>query len=532
MAFVPLEEEEEEEDTEFLVPKFQSQPSDAVRIFCGPNVGLVWPWKAHSINDNLVVRGCKLRGHYWPTNYKQLQEDLDNNRGIQQALATQQALLEGMLWEVQEFCKEHHWITDIYEFVQAWGPQKLEGMKDCPVKNYVMLVSHLNAWQARVSTMPVELLTKGKLLLLSCNDVQEELKSKLDHMRKDIFAQVQNECWSRSQQLMTELTNFIQVFQTINSDIHTIAQCSQKLNEANEQYVHLEERVEYIQSLHELIRIHFSLFTAESEALENSLLSVWESFQSEKSQASEFLLSKRHVIVPKLQQLMAAALAELENLIEKALSGPFMDPTQEQRSTERQLIALERRFQSTVSHLNELHYAYTAFTGDEKPLPLPICGTRPIVQQQRIWHLYRVISENISEWKCMAFAKFNLAMAQEKTEGWLTEAARMSTTLGMHSPVLQRCMRMLEEFRSYLPLLLKLSSLPLQSISYQSLLRGVFAESQRGREGEGQLHSQLPLETLSLLVVPSPSPHAITFSHRDQPFSSLCQVFSAVRGWT
>lgn len=44
-------------------------------------------------------------------------------------------------------------------------------------------------------------------------------------------------------------------------------------------------------------------------------------------------------------------------------------------------------------------------TGDESPVPLPVCGTRPIVQQQRIWHLYRVISENISEWKCMAFAK-------------------------------------------------------------------------------------------------------------------------------
>ena len=44
-------------------------------------------------------------------------------------------------------------------------------------------------------------------------------------------------------------------------------------------------------------------------------------------------------------------------------------------------------------------------TGDESPVPLPVCGTRPIVQQQHIWHLYRVISENISEWKCMAFAK-------------------------------------------------------------------------------------------------------------------------------
>uniref|UniRef100_G1TCQ8 Dynein heavy chain domain-containing protein 1 n=1 Tax=Oryctolagus cuniculus TaxID=9986 RepID=G1TCQ8_RABIT len=491
---LPSEEEEEEDsDTEFLVPKFQSQPSDAVRIFCGPNVGLVWPWKSHSIIDNLVIRGCKLRGQYWPHNYKQLQEDLDNNAGIQQALTTQQVLLEGMLWEVQEFCKEHQWITDIYEFLQPWGPQKLEEMIGCPIKNYVILVSRLNVWQAQVSKMPVELLTKGKLLLLSCHDVQAELKSKLESMRKDILTQVQNECCSRSQQLMTELTDFIRVFQIINSDVHAIAQCSQKLNEANEQYVSLEKRMEYIRSLHELIRIHFSLFTAENEALENSLLSVWETFQSEKSEASEFLLRNRHAIVPKLQKLIAAALAELESLLEKALSGPFMDPTQEQRSTEHQLVSLERQFQNTVSHVSELHYAYATFTGDESPLPLPLCGTRPIVQQQRIWHLYRVISENISEWKCMAFAKFNLAMAREKTEGWLTEAARMSTTLGTHSPVLQRCMRMLEEFRSYLPLLTKLSSLQLQNVNYQSLFRAL---------GLGSLQSMELLTLGQLLSCP------------------------------
>lgn len=146
-------------------------------------------------------------------------------------------------------------------------------------------------------------------------------------------------------------------------------------------------------------------------------------------------------------------------------------------------------------------------TGDESPVPLPVCGTRPIVQQQHIWHLYRVISENISEWKCMAFAKvltpsleplprckaflglgvggspaagvplpsqFNLALAQEKTDGWLTEAARVSATLGLHSPVLQRCMHMLEEFRSLLPLLNKLGSLQVQNLNCQALLRGGF----------------------------------------------------------
>ena len=63
----------------------------------------------------------------------------------------------------------------IYEFLQAWGPQKLESMRGCPVKNYAMLVSCLNGWQARVSSIPMELITKGGLLLLSCRDTQVEM---------------------------------------------------------------------------------------------------------------------------------------------------------------------------------------------------------------------------------------------------------------------------------------------------------------------------------------------------------------------
>ncbi|VCX31204.1 unnamed protein product [Gulo gulo] len=173
------EEEDEEEDsnTEFVMPKLQGQPSDAVHIFCGPNIGLVWPWKSHTITEALEVRGYRLRGQYLPPSYKQLQEDLDNNPRIQQALTMQQALLEGMLHEVKEFCREHHWMTSIHQFLQAWGPQKLESMRGCPIKNYVMLVSCLNLWQMRVSNIPNKLVTKGRLMLLGCHHIQSELDS-------------------------------------------------------------------------------------------------------------------------------------------------------------------------------------------------------------------------------------------------------------------------------------------------------------------------------------------------------------------
>lgn len=78
---------------------------------------------------------------------------------------------------------------------------------------------------------------------------------------------------------------------------------------------------------------------------------------------------------------MAAALIELEGLIEKALSGPFMDPEQEQRSMERQLISLERQFQNIANHLSELHHAYATFTGTEDPCPYP--HTPPLISRDR-----------------------------------------------------------------------------------------------------------------------------------------------------
>nr|XP_060483094.1 dynein heavy chain domain-containing protein 1-like isoform X2 [Panthera onca] len=137
--------------------------------------GLVWPWKSHTVSEALEVHGCRLRGQYLPPNYKQLQEDLDNSPRIQQALTLQQALLEGMLWEVKEFCKEHHWMTGIHKFLQAWGPQKLESMRGCPIKNYMMLVSRVNMWQTDVSNIPKKLITKGRLLQLNCYHIQAEM---------------------------------------------------------------------------------------------------------------------------------------------------------------------------------------------------------------------------------------------------------------------------------------------------------------------------------------------------------------------
>lgn len=55
-------------------------------------------------------------------------------------------------------------------------------------------------------------------------------ESQLASIRKDILEQVQSECRRGSQQLIAELTDFLKAFQSISSDIHAIAWCSQKVS--------------------------------------------------------------------------------------------------------------------------------------------------------------------------------------------------------------------------------------------------------------------------------------------------------------
>lgn len=74
-------------------------------------------------------------------------------------------------------------MTEIYEFLKSWGPQQLETMRGCPIKNYVTLVNNLKAWHTRISEIPSELITKGKLLLLNCHNIKTDIGEycSLDH---------------------------------------------------------------------------------------------------------------------------------------------------------------------------------------------------------------------------------------------------------------------------------------------------------------------------------------------------------------
>uniref|UniRef100_A0A6I8N1W0 Uncharacterized protein n=1 Tax=Ornithorhynchus anatinus TaxID=9258 RepID=A0A6I8N1W0_ORNAN len=279
------------------------------------------------------------------------------------------------LQEVYTFYKDYQWLTEIHSFVQSWSAKQLEDMRGWPAKRYLHLLQQLSAWREQVAQMPPVLLTQGRLLRVDClclRDIGEE--SRLPPPRPTGAATV----WAQNGEGRKSRTG-------LDGSDCTIPPAAQ-LEQAKMQSAELEEQVDYVRSLNELCRSCFNLFGPEEETMETNMLDLWEAFLFERDQASEFLLSRRHSIVLKLLEQMTTAMAELEALIHRATTGPFLDPTQDPRNIERELIGLDRQFHDIVSRLLELHQAYTIFTGrDQTPsrpraltahlAPVP-CGLR------------------------------------------------------------------------------------------------------------------------------------------------------------
>ncbi|XP_044881349.1 dynein heavy chain domain-containing protein 1 isoform X10 [Mauremys mutica] len=451
--------EADKEGPEALAPEspdelLQSLPAE---VLCGQEPQLV-----HHL-DLKVIRGLEVSGHRLRSQYpapsrEQLEQDLLSDSSIQEALASQRALLAEALSETQEICKQHTWVAEIHSFAHSWSPKQLELMKGWPAGKYVQRVVQLRAWAECVREVPSMVITCNRLLLVDCSSVQQEIVPLLDSVIKEILSLLLSETSQRSEILISQLGGVVQLYQSVSTDIFTIAKCSQKLEQYQGQMTELQERVEYVRALNEVIRQHFRSLSLDEENLENLLLDTWEAFVYQQQEASDFIVSRRLSIIAELVDSLQRARQELQELLTTATTGKFLDPSQSPRAMEQELRELHRRFQAMATRVAELCRSQRILTGERTDVSFVARSRGLIEAHEHVWRLLRTISEQITEWRCLAFSKFNTPLATEKMAEWQREASHMEESLPADHPILQACVHMITSFQQFLPLLQKLAS--------------------------------------------------------------------------
>ncbi|XP_043381883.1 dynein heavy chain domain-containing protein 1 [Chelonia mydas] len=432
----------------------QSLPAE---VLCGQEPQLVHHLDLKVIGG-LEVSGHRLRSQYPVPSREQLEQDLHSDSSIQGALASQRALLAEALSETQEICKQHTWVAEIHSFAHSWSPKQLQLMKGWPAVKYVQRVVQLRAWTERVREVPSVVITCNRLLMVDCSTMQQETVSLLDSIIKEILSLLLSETSQRSEILISELGGVLQLYQSVSTDIFIIAKCSQKLEQYEGQMTELQERVEYVRALNEVIRQHFRPISLDEENLENLLLDTWEAFVYQQQEASDFIVSRRLSIIAELVDSLQRARQELQELLTMATTGQFLDPTQSPRAMEQELQELHCRFQAMATRVAELCRSQRILTGEQTDISFVARSRGLIEAHKHVWKLLRTISEQITEWRCLAFSKFNAPLATEKMAEWQREVSHMEESLPADHPILQACVHMITSFQQFLPLLQKLAS--------------------------------------------------------------------------
>uniref|UniRef100_A0A8C4YEV1 Dynein heavy chain domain 1 n=1 Tax=Gopherus evgoodei TaxID=1825980 RepID=A0A8C4YEV1_9SAUR len=391
----------------------QSLPAE---VLCGQEPQLVHHLDLKVIGG-LEVSGHRLRSQYPVPSREQLEQDLRSDSSIQEALASQRALLEA-LSETQEICKQHTWVAEIHSFAHSWSPKQLELMKGWPAGKYVQRVVQLRAWAERVREVPSMVITCNRLLLVDCRGMQ-----RMGHPVGD------------------SKTAFPK---------HSICLVFRVETKALP-----EHRV-------------VSAVPLTGVCLCPQLLDTWEAFVYQQQEASDFIVSRRLSIITELVDSLQRARQELQELLTTATTGQFLDPSQSPRAMEQELRELHRRFQAMATRVAELCRSQRILTGMKATGPHPASAgeTTPGLppSHEHVWRLLRTISEQITEWRCLAFSKFNTPLATEKMAEWQREASHMEESLPTDHPILQACVHMITSFQQFLPLLQKLAS-PLMKIT-------------------------------------------------------------------
>uniref|UniRef100_A0A8C4YFF9 Dynein heavy chain domain 1 n=1 Tax=Gopherus evgoodei TaxID=1825980 RepID=A0A8C4YFF9_9SAUR len=236
--------------------------------------------------------------------------------------------------ETQEICKQHTWVAEIHSFAHSWSPKQLELMKGWPAGKYVQRVVQLRAWAERVREVPSMVITCNRLLLVDLPLLYSVIK--------EILSLLFSETSQRSEILISQLGGVVQLYQSVSTDIFTIAKCSQKHS------ICLVFRVE-TKALPEHRVV--SAVPLTGVCLCPQLLDTWEAFVYQQQEASDFIVSRRLSIITELVDSLQRARQELQELLTTATTGQFLDPSQSPRAMEQELRELHRRFQAMATPL-------------------------------------------------------------------------------------------------------------------------------------------------------------------------------------
>ncbi|XP_048242736.1 dynein heavy chain domain-containing protein 1-like [Haliotis rufescens] len=421
----------------------------------------------------LMVEGEGFMGQYSPLSRASLEEKLAMDSEFQEVLKRQSELMGVAMEEVEQYCEFNKWLNEIHQYCHKWNNMSVKEFKGAAAFAIEQKLTELRQWSEKVRNFDKSFVTENGLLYVDCSAIHEGLLPRLDDVYQELITFVSDEARNLARSFCEEMVTVIQNMKDKRSTVDAFAVFAKNFSQYKKNTITYQQRVEYIKSLYEVIRMSYRQLYPEEEKLEEQVWASWEAFLMEMQEASEFVNIQTPLMTQQLEDTYQRLEKAAKELSEEATSGIFLDPDNNPMKILRVMKGIREKFFSVQSQLKEASKWREAICGEPYDLKFLNKMTVEMDVRQQLWRYVEVSTSSIKEWKQMLFKKMHIKKSLEKVMEWQSAAAQLKPHVPYGDRVLSTWFTTLQEFKKDLPLLHRLSNEALKERHWKAIFLGM-----------------------------------------------------------
>ncbi|XP_066302844.1 dynein heavy chain domain-containing protein 1-like [Branchiostoma lanceolatum] len=421
----------------------------------------------------LTIGGQGFMGQYSPLSKGSLETKLATDEVVSADVQLHEDMMQSAMAEIDSFCIEHVWIKPMHKYAREWSRGVLKTFHGQEAFDIEEKLNEIKNWIERIKDVEKSVTTSDGLFVVDCSVLQQELVPALSNIFKQLIQLVADDAKNLSTNFVEEIKKLSKTLKDQNTTVDQFAVFAGQVKEYRNRTHQLQEKVSYIKSMYEVIRMSYRSLNPDEEKLEERVRTTWEGFLVQLQEAHDFVHTQTPVMLEELDQTYQTLHEEALTISREATSGKFLDPSHHPPTILVDMRHLAEKFRAVQHKMEEISRWREMITGTGYDLSALGFMVGQMDVRRELWKYVEVATYHIKDWKVQLFRKMNVKKAMGKLTEWQTAAMMMADDVPQDDKVLAHWVNLMQDFKQNLPLLAKLGSDALKHRHWKQLYVGM-----------------------------------------------------------
>ncbi|XP_041347210.1 uncharacterized protein LOC121367129, partial [Gigantopelta aegis] len=220
---------------------------------------------------------------------------------FQKVLSLHASMMHVALEEFDQYCDFNSWLCDIHIFCKKWSDKSVKEFKGSAAFTIEQKLTEIRQWSEKVRNFDRYFVSENGMFYIDCSIIHNVLLPKLDEIYQELITFVSEEGKTLAKLFVSDMQTVLQNLKKKHASVGAFAIYAKNYYQYKKNMPNYQQRIEYIKSLFEVIRMSYRQLSAEEEKLEESVWALWEAFMMQMQDAAEFVNTQTPVMTRQLE---------------------------------------------------------------------------------------------------------------------------------------------------------------------------------------------------------------------------------------